>query len=349
LIFINSEKEKPSFFKHKPVMLQETLQGLNLRKGLVYVDATAGGGGHSYEIAKAIYPDGRLIAVDADAVAVEVLKERLSDFQDIVTIVNANYSAVPKILSELNIEKITGGILFDLGASYYQLTSDERGFSFLKEAPLDMRYDKNAVLTAYDVVNSYSKSDLERILKEYGEERLYRKIASMIVEKRKKTPIRTTTELATIAKTAYYPKRFKTHPATRMFQAFRIEVNNELKNLQNTFKEVIPLLEKNARIVAISFHSLEDRLVKNTFKYYSLKYGDLTGNEATTAQGNYREYTCLREGSGRVEDNQQAFERCFVREQGLEIITKKPITASPEEVKHNPPSRSAKLRVAGKI
>ncbi len=330
-------------------MLQETLQGLDLKKGLVYVDATAGGGGHSYEIAKAIYPDGRLIAVDADAVAVSVLKEKLCDFQDIVTIVNANYSAVPKILTELNIEKITGGILFDLGASYYQLTSDERGFSFLKEAPLDMRYDKNNKLTAYDVVNSYSKADLERILKEYGEERFYRKIASMIVEKRRKAPIKTTTELATIAKTAYYPKRFKIHPATRMFQALRIEVNNELENLKNTFKEVIPLLEKNARIVAISFHSLEDRLVKNTFKYYSLKYGDLTGNEARIAQGSYNDYAGLSADSGKIRNCNQASERCLLREQGLEIITKKPLTASPEEVKSNPPSRCAKLRVARKI
>jgi 16S rRNA (cytosine1402-N4)-methyltransferase len=330
-------------------MLQETIEGLNLRKGLIYVDATAGGGGHSFEIAKAIHPEGKLIAIDADVVAIDVLKEKLREFQDSVTIVNANYSAIPKILSDLNIDEISGGILFDLGASYYQLTSKERGFSFMKEAPLDMRFDSNAELTAYDVVNSYSKTDLERILKEYGEERFYRKIASAIIEKRRKSPIKTTTELATIAKTAYYPKRFKIHPATRMFQAFRIEVNNELENFKNTFKEVIPLLSKNARIVAISFHSLEDRLVKNTFKYYSFKYGDLTGNEATIVQGKYIDNVCLSTNSKSFQSKSKADERDFFNEARLEIITKKPLTASLEEIKQNPPSRCAKLRVARKI
>lgn len=307
-------------FVHKPVMLEETLEGLNLRHGLIYVDATAGGAGHSKEIAARIHPDGRLVALDADPVAIETATKNLEPYSSIVTIVKANYSQVPQILQDLNIEKITGGILFDLGASYYQLTSGERGFSFLKESFLDMRFDPNSSITAYDIVNTWSESDLVRIFSEYGEERYSKRIARTILEKRNDNPIRTTVELASIIKSAVPAYVSKIHPATRVFQALRIAVNNELQNFENSLKEVIPLLAIDARIAVISFHSLEDRLVKNLFKYYS--------------------------SSCRCLPHQLI---CKCEPAQIEVLTKKPIIATREEIRDNPPSRSAKLRIAKKI
>ena len=307
-------------FVHKPVMLEETLEGLNLRHGLIYVDATVGGAGHSREIAAKIHPDGRLIAIDADPVAIETATRNLEPYSNIVTIVKANYIDLPRILQDLNIEKITGGILFDLGASYYQLTSGERGFSFLKESFLDMRFNPNNPLTAYDIVNTWSEFDLVRIFSEYGEERYSKRIAKSISEKRRNNQIKTTTELANIVKTAVPAFKSKIHPATRIFQALRIAVNNELQNFENSMKEVIPLLAIDARIAVISFHSLEDRLVKNLFKYYSSNCRCLP-----------HQLICECE-SGQIE-----------------ILTKKPITATKEEIRENPPSRSAKLRLAKKI
>jgi len=307
-------------FSHKPVMLEETLQGLDLKHGLIYVDATAGGAGHSREIAARIYPDGKLIALDADPVAIEAATKNLAAYSSIVTIVKANYSQLPQILQDLNIKKITGGILFDLGASYYQLTNKERGFSFSKESFLDMRFDPDNPITAYDIVNNWPEADLVRIFSEYGEERYSKRIAKKILEKRSNNPIKTTTELADTVKSAVPPYKSKIHPATRVFQAIRIAVNNELQNFENTFKEVIPLLAKDARIAVISFHSLEDRLVKNLFKYYS---------------SNCR---CL--------PNQLI---CKCEPGQIEILTKKPIIATKEEIRDNPPSRSAKLRIAKKI
>ena len=307
-------------FVHKPVMLKETLEGLNLQHGLIYVDATVGGAGHSREIAARIYPEGRLIAMDADPVAIETATRNLEPYSKIVTIVKANYIDLPRILRDLNIEKITGGILFDLGASYYQLTSGERGFSFLKESFLDMRFDPNSSLTAYDIINAWSESELVRIFSEYGEERYSKRIAKRILEERKNTPIKTTTELVNTIKSAIPAFKSKIHPATRVFQALRIAVNNELQNIENSMKEVIPLLAIDARIAVISFHSLEDRLVKNLFKYYSSNCRCLP-----------HQLICECE-SGQIE-----------------ILTKKPITATKEEIRDNPPSRSAKLRIAKKI
>jgi 16S rRNA (cytosine1402-N4)-methyltransferase len=301
-------------------MLEEVLEGLNLRHGLVYVDATAGGAGHSKEIAARIQPDGRLVAIDTDPAAIEAATKNLEPYSRIVTIVKANYTDIPIILRDLNIEKITGGILFDLGASYYQLTSEERGFSFLKESFLDMRFDPNNPITAYDIVNTWSESDLVRIFSEYGEERYSKRIAKRILEKRKQNPIKTTSELADAVKSAVPVFKSRIHPATRVFQALRIAVNNELQNIENSMKEVIPLLSIDARIAVISFHSLEDRLVKNLFKYYSSNCKCLP-----------HQLICECE-SGQIE-----------------ILTKKPITATKEEIKHNPPSRSAKLRIAKKI
>lgn len=272
------------------------------------------------EIAERIYPDGRLIALDSDPVAFEAAKEKLASLQEIVTILRSNYNKIPEILASLNIKQITGGILFDLGASYYQLTSWERGFSFSREADLDMRFDPDNPITAYDIINNYSKDELFKIFKEYGEERFSGRIAKKIVEIRKIKPIKTTTELSNIVKSIVYQGRSKIHPATRVFQALRIAVNNELKNFETTLKDVIPLLAKDARIVVISFHSLEDRLVKNLFKYYSSKCKCLPEQMVCTC------------GPGQ-----------------LEILTKKPIVASEEEVRRSSPSRSAKLRVAKKI
>jgi 16S rRNA (cytosine1402-N4)-methyltransferase len=306
-------------FVHKPVMLNETLEGLNLRKGLIYVDATAGGAGHSKEIAARISPDGKLIAIDTDPIAIETATKNLEPYREIVTIVKANYSELPVILRDLNIEKITGGILFDLGASYYQLTSEERGFSFLKESFLDMRFNPDSQITAYDIINNWSEPDLVKIFSEYGEERYSKRIAKSIIENRNNSTIKTTTELANIVKSAVPAFNSKIHPATRIFQALRIAVNNELKNFENSLKQVVPLLAIDARIAVISFHSLEDRLVKNLFKYYS-----------SNCRCSAHELIC----------------KCKPAQ--IEVLTKKPIIASKEEIKHNPPSRSAKLRIARK-
>lgn len=324
MILINEQdKKETQDFVHYPVMLQEAVEWLDCREGLIYIDATLGGGGHSKAIAQKIgsdSKDSRLISFDVDPVAIKAAEKNLAPWKAIVTIVKANYSKIPEVLQNLNIDKITGGILFDLGASYPQLTSADKGFSFSKEAPLDMRFDPESALTAYDVVNKFSETDLFKIFKEYGEERFSRKIARKIVDIRQKQPIKTTVELADIVRKTIYSPNSKIHPATRVFQAIRIAVNDELKNLHDTLTKVIPLLESDARIVVISFHSLEDRLVKNAFKYYS---------------SNCR---CLPENL-----------ICSCEPGQLEILTKKPIIASSEEIKTNPPSRSAKLRAARKI
>lgn len=309
-----------SEFNHYPVMLKEAIGSLDCKKELIYVDATLGGGGHSFEIAKNIYPDGKLISFDVDPDAIEYSTKKLEQFKEIVTIVKANYSKIPEVLARLGISKITGGIIFDLGASYHQFMKAEKGFSFSKEAPLDMRFDPESAFTAFDVVNSWSEIELIRIFQEYGEERFTKRIAKKIIEERQKASIRTTIKLAEIIKSCVPSVKSKIHPATRVFQAIRIAVNNELLNFENTLKFVVPLLEKNARIVIISFHSLEDRVVKNLFKYYSSKC------------------KCKKE---------QLICNCTGIE--LKIITKKPITASFQELNENLPSRSAKLRIAQKI
>lgn len=306
-------------FVHEPVLLKEAIEWLDCRKDLIYLDATAGSGEHSKEIAKKIYPDGRLIALDVDPAAIEATKINTAQYSDIITILRANYSQIPEVLRSINIKKLTGGILFDLGASSHQFSTAERGFSFSKEALLDMRFDPNNSVTAYNIVNNSSEQELIRIFRDYGEERFARKIAKNITEKRQKQPIRTTIELANIVKSSILTRTYKIHPATRVFQALRIAVNNELDNFEKTLREVIPLLEKDAIIVVISFHSLEDRLVKNLFKYYSSNC------------------KCLP---------QQLVCTCEPRQ--LEILTRKPLIASSDELRKNPSSRSAKMRVAKK-
>ena len=306
-------------FQHYTVMAHEAVDALNCEPGKIYVDATLGGGGHSELILQKIQPDGQLIAFDIDEDAIKASKERLKDYKNL-TIVKESYSNIKKVLQDLGIKEITGGIVFDLGASYHQLTKQERGFSFMKDAPLDMRFDRDSDFSAYDVVNNYSEDDLVRIISEYGEERFTKRIVKNIINYRKNKNIVTTGELADIIKNSVPKTKEKIHPATRTFQAIRIEVNHELQNIKNTLNEVLTLLSVDAIISVISFHSLEDRLVKQCFKYYSSK--------------------C------RCKPNEPI---CRCKPPMLELINKKPILASESEIKENPPSRSAKLRIAKKI
>ena len=247
-------------FKHYTVMAHEAVDALECENGKIYVDATLGGGGHSELILQKIQPDGHLIAFDVDSDAIEYSRERLKDYKNL-TIIKESYTNIKNVLQDLGIEKITGGIIFDLGASYHQLTKQERGFSFSKEAPLDMRFDQNSDFSAYDVVNKYSEDELVRIISEYGEERFTKRIVKNIVNYRKSKTIDTTTELADLIKKSVPFTNQKIHPATRVFQAIRIEVNHELQNVKNTLNDVLTLLSVGAIISIISFHSLEDRLV----------------------------------------------------------------------------------------
>lgn len=303
-------------FKHYTVMKNEAVDALECRDGLVYVDCTLGGGGHSELILQRISPNGRLIAFDIDDDAIRAASERLKDYKNL-TIVKSSYTNIKDVLKNLGIEKITGGVLFDLGASYHQLTKAERGFSFSKDAPLDMRFDMESDFSAYDVVNTYSEDELVRIFSEYGEERFSKRIAKAIVEKRKQKKIETTLELAQLVIDSTPKIKSSVHPATRVFQAIRIEVNHELQNVKNTLNDVLDLLGFGAIMGVISFHSLEDRIVKHLFKYHSQR--------------------C------HCDKNQMI---CNCPPPILELVNKKPIMASEEEIKENPPSRSAKLRVA---
>lgn len=303
-------------FKHYTVMKNEAVDALNCQDGLIYVDCTLGGGGHSELILKRIQPNGRLISFDVDQDAIDAATERLKNYKNL-TIVKNSYTNIKQVFKDLGMEKITGGILFDLGASYHQLTKQERGFSFSKEAPLDMRFNMDSDFSAYDVVNNYKEEELVKIFSEYGEERFSKRIAKAIVQKRQAKPIQTTTELADIIVEATPKIKSSIHPATRVFQAIRIEVNHELQNVKNTLTDVLDLLDFNAIISVISFHSLEDRVVKHVFKYYSTR--------------------C------HCEKNQMI---CNCPPPILELVNKKPIMATEQEIKENPPSRSAKLRVA---
>ena len=312
-------ENKYADFQHYTVMAHEAVDALQCESGKIYVDATLGGGGHSELILQKIQPDGRLIAFDIDADAIDYASERLKNYKNL-TIVKESYSNIKKVLQDLDIKEITGGIVFDLGASYHQLTKQERGFSFMKDAPLDMRFNQDSDFSAYDVINGYSEDDLIRIISEYGEERFTKRIVKNIIDSRKLKNIETTGELAQIITNAVPKTKEKIHPATRTFQAIRIEVNHELQNIKNTLNEVLTLLSVGAIISVISFHSLEDRLVKQCFKYYSAK--------------------CRCKPTDPV---------CHCKPPMLELINKKPITATEEEISVNPPSRSAKLRVAKKI
>lgn len=289
---------------------------LNAETDLFMSTVRLGGGGHSELILKRIQPDGRLISFDVDDDAIAAASERLKDYNNL-TIVKNSYTNIKKVLHELGIEKITGGVLFDLGASYHQFNKAERGFSFSKAAPLDMRFNQDADFSAYDVVNTYCEEDLIRIFSEYGEERFSKRIAKAIIEQRRLKKLETTIELADLIKKCTPHVKSSIHPATRVFQAIRIEVNHELTNVKNTLNDVLDLLDVGAIISVISFHSLEDRIVKHLFKYHSQR--------------------C------HCDKNQMI---CACPPPKLELVNKKPITATQQEVKENPPSRSAKLRIA---
>lgn len=300
---------------HLPVLTKEILNYLKLKKGGVYIDCTLGGGGHSKAILEKIYPHGLLIGIDQDIEAIETAKEELKSYIDKVKLVKGNFKNLEEILSDLKTERVSG-IIFDLGVSFHQLKEKERGFSFKEDSHLDMRMDLNQEFNADILINSYSEKDLAEIFEKYGEERFSKRIARLIVIERKKKTFTTTKQLADlIIKTLPRTKKrhtWRIHPATRVFQAIRIEVNQELKALEKGLNQAIRVLEDKGRICVISYHSLEDRIVKHLFKEAARE-----GKE----QKNY----------------------------GLKIVTKKPIRPSLEEVRDNPKARSAKLRVAEKI
>lgn len=315
----NFKTETECDFRHYTVMLNEAVDAL-IPNGVVsdkiFVDATLGGGGHSALIASRLSEKGRLISFDVDSDAINAAKKRLEPYKNI-TIVKDSYINIKENLEKLGIEKITGGIVFDLGASYHQLTKAERGFSFTKDAPLDMRFNQEQEFTAWDIVNKYNLENLVRIFSKYGEERFSKRIAKAIVENR---PLNTTLQLSELIVKATPKIKSKIHPATRIFQALRIETNKELLNFENTLNKVVTLLDVGAIISVISFHSLEDRLTKQTFKNFSL------------------ECRCDRNKP-----------KCDCDGKLMEIVTRKPILASDDEIKTNPPSRSAKLRVAKRV
>ena len=308
-------------FKHISVLFGESIAALNIKSGGIYVDGTLGGGGHSHGILSAD-DNAEVIGIDRDIEAIAAAKERLRRFSDRVTIVNRNFSEIKDILQELGISGIDGAIL-DLGVSSYQLDNPERGFSYMKDAPLDMRMSQTASKTAYDVINSYSCEELTRIFYEYGEEKWSKRIAEFICEKRKEKPFNTTSELVDVIKAAI-PKKARLdggHPAKRVFQAVRIEVNEELSVLSEAVKDFVSSLKSGGRIAIITFHSLEDRIVKQTF-------GELA-----------RGCICPKE-----------FPVCMCgRKPEIKIISKKPVLPTYEETENNPRSKSAKLRIAEKL
>lgn len=308
-----------SKFEHYPVMAHEAVDVLNCENGKIYIDATLGGGGYSKLILEKIQPNGKLFSFDVDIDAINASRQNLKDYNNL-TIINDSYTNIKNCLLEYGISEIGGGIVFDLGASYPQLTSDTRGFSFTKNSKLDMRFNQSAEFSAYDLLNTYKEEDLVRIFSEYGEERFSKRIAKKIVEERKAKKIETTSDLASLIIRATPKVKSHIHPATRVFQAIRIEVNGELRNIKNTLNEVLTLLSFGAILSVVTFHSLEDRIVKNFFKFNSNKC-NCPLNQAI----------------------------CNCPPPKLEIITRKPLVASTREIQENPPSRSAKLRVAKRI
>lgn len=308
-------------FSHKSVLLKETIEGLNVRRGKIYLDGTLGGAGHSYEILKKLHGTGLLIGIDQDQEALKAARERLSEFKN-VEYFNLNYIDFEKALDELGIEKIDG-VLLDIGVSSYQFDNPERGFSYRFDAPLDMRMDKSLEISAKDIVNTYSEDEITEIIREYGEEKWASRISKFIVQERKNKKIDTTFELVEIIKNAIPAgaRRNGPHPAKRTFQALRIEVNKELDVLKNSIDKFVHRLNPGGRIAIITFHSLEDRIVKNSFKYL--------------------EKDCICPPTSPI---------CTCnKKREIKIITRKPITASEEELKENNRSHSAKLRIAEKL
>ena len=305
-------------FKHKSVLLDETIESLNIKPNGIYVDGTLGGGGHSYEIAKRLTDGGRLIGIDQDEDAIRAAKERLSEFADRVTIVRDNYCNMPKVLDELGISKVDG-ILLDIGVSSYQLDEAERGFTYKQDAPLDMRMDQRQEMTAKDIVNGYSEEDLYRIIRDYGEDKFAKNIAKHIVQARQIKPVETTFELDEIVKAAI-PMKFRAtggHPAKKTFQAIRIELNRELEVLDESIDAMTDLLNDNGRLCIITFHSLEDRIVKTRFR---------KNENPCTCPPDFPVCVCGKKPKGKV-------------------ITRKPIVPDEEELEENKRAKSSKLRV----
>ncbi len=308
-------------FNHVSVLLNECIENLNIKPDGFYVDCTMGGAGHSKEIAKKLSKDGKLICFDQDINAINIAKERLSEFEDRVILIHSNFENIKEELEKIGIESIDG-VLADLGVSSHQLDEAFRGFSYMNDAPLDMRMDDRSKMSAWDVVNTYSADELHEIIKNYGEENWAKRIAQFIVEARNENEINTTFELVEIIKKAI-PKKARIdgpHPAKRTFQAIRIEVNNELGVIKKMIDDSVSMLNKKGRICIITFHSLEDRIVKNEFKQLSL------------------DCICPPE---------LIFCACDKKSE-IKIITRKPILPTDKEVEINPRSRSAKLRVAEK-
>ena len=307
-------------YGHRPVLLEECLEALAIRPDGVYVDGTLGRAGHSLEIARRL-TTGRLIGIDRDETAIAAARERLRDYMDHVTLVHSNFDRIGAILEELNISG-ADGMLFDLGVSSPQLDDAQRGFSYMHDAPLDMRMDRTAALDAHQVVNRWPYEELRRILYEYGEERYAPAIAKGICRARETAPIETTLQLVDVIKSAMPPQalREKQHPAKRSFQAIRIAVNDELNSVAKAMEDAIPLLNPGGRLAVITFHSLEDRIVKNAM--------------AAAAKG----CICPPE-----------FPVCVCgRKPQVDILTRKPIVSAPQELERNPRARSAKLRICQK-
>ncbi len=309
-------------FNHISVLLQETIDSLAIKPDGIYVDGTTGGGGHSYEICKRLGAEGRLICIDQDTEALKAAGERLEPFAGQITLIKSNYSQMKEVLKEQGIDKVDG-IVLDLGVSSYQLDNGERGFSYRENAPLDMRMDQDSTVSARDIINEYSESELCRIIREYGEERFARNIARNICKKRQDKPIETTFELVDIIRGSMPAKarNAKGHPAKRTFQAIRIECNQELEVLQWALNDMVDMLKDGGRISIITFHSLEDRIVKTSFRKYE---------NPCTCPPDFPVCVCGNKSKGKV-------------------ITRKPILPSEEECNKNTRSKSAKLRVFERI
>lgn len=306
-------------FNHYSVMLQETIEALQIKENGIYVDGTLGGAGHSSVIASRLSDEGRLIGIDQDRDAIAAASQRLKSYESRVTIVHDNYEHMAEDVKRLGIDKVNG-ILLDLGVSSFQLDTGERGFSYMQEeAPLDMRMDQEASLTAADIVNTYSERELSRILRDYGEERFANRIAKNIVTQREEHPFKTTGDLNEVIRRSIPMKNQKTggHPSKRTFQAIRIELNRELSVLEDHLDEMIDLLEEDGRLCVITFHSLEDRIVKSCFK---------RNEHPCTCPPDFPVCVCGKKSKGHV-------------------LTRKPILPSEKELEENSRSRSAKLRV----
>ena len=310
-------------FNHYSVLLNETIENLNIKPDGIYVDGTLGGGGHAYQVASRLSEKGRLIGIDQDADAIAAAGERLKEFGDKITIIRSNYANMKEELHRIGVEKVDG-IVLDLGVSSFQLDTPERGFTYRDDnAPLDMRMDDRQSLTAKDIVNGYSEMDLYRIIRDYGEDKFAKNIAKHIVQERAKKPIETTGELTEIIRASIPMKVQVTggHPAKRTFQAIRIELNKELEVLQDNLDDMIDLLNPGGRICIITFHSLEDRIVKTNFK---------RNENPCTCPSDFPVCVCGKKSKGKV-------------------VTRKPILPSEEELEVNSRSKSAKLRVFERV